>query len=140
MKTIIMLSAAILVAGCTHSGAPQASAPAQTQAALHEADLAAALSGRIAGPPQDCVNEADLGGNISYGRGVILLSGRTNDVVYVNRPPAGCPSLDFGRVLKPQTPLRRLCRGDRLTVFNPLSGVDIGRCSLGQFTPWRLAR
>ena len=140
MKTIIMLCAAILVAGCTSSGGPEVSPPAQTQAAEHEADLAAALSGRIAGPPQDCVSEADLGGNKSYGRDVILFSGRTADVVYVNRPTSGCPSLDFGRAIKIKTPAARLCRGDIVTVFDPVSGVEFGSCSLGEFTPYRRAR
>jgi hypothetical protein len=140
MKTIIMLCAAILMVGCTHSGGPQASAPAQAQAAQHEADLAAALSGRTAGPPQDCVSEADLGGNKSYGRDVILFTGRTNDVVYVNRPAGGCPTLDFGRAIKTQTPMTKLCRGDIVTVFDPVSSIEFGSCSLGEFTPYRRAQ
>jgi len=140
VKTIVMLCAAILVAGCTHSGRPEASAGAQTQAAEHEADLTAALSGRIAGPPQDCVTQADLGGNKSYGRDVILFSGRTGDVVYVNRPTVGCPGLDSGRALKTQTTMTQLCRGDIVTVFDPVSGVEFGSCSLGEFTPYRRAR
>jgi hypothetical protein len=140
MKTIIMLCAAILVVGCTHSGQPVAGTGDQTQAAEHEADLAAALSGRTAGPPQDCVNEADLGGNKSYGRGVILFSSRTDDVVYVNRPTAGCPTLDFGRAIKIKTPASKLCRGDIFTVFDPVSGIEYGSCSLGEFTPYRRAR
>ena len=140
MKTIIMLFAAILAAGCTYNRGPQASARAQTQAAEDEAGLAAALSGRIAGPPQDCVDQTDLGGNKSYGRGVILFSGRTSDVVYVNRPAAGCPGLDFGRALKTRTTTTQLCRGDIVTVFDPVSGTEFGGCSLGEFTPYRRAR
>ncbi|MGD1148146.1 MAG: hypothetical protein ABR961_09375 [Thermoanaerobaculaceae bacterium] len=140
MKTIIVLSAAILAAGCIHNGGPEANARAQAQAAKDEATLAAALSGRIAGPPQDCVSQGDLGGNKSFGRGVILFSGRVNDVVYVNRPPAGCPDLDFGRALKTRTTTTQLCRGDIVTVFDPSSGTEYGGCSLGEFTPYRRAR
>jgi hypothetical protein len=140
MKTIILLFAAILAAGCTHNGGPQVSARAQAQAAEDEAGLAAALSGRIAGPPQDCVDQGDLGGNKSYGRGVILFSGRTNDVVYVNRPAGGCPDLNLGRALKTRTTMTQLCRGDIVTVFDPISGTEYGGCGLGQFTPYRLAR
>jgi hypothetical protein len=140
MKTIILLSVAILVAGCTHGGGPETSAPAQSQAVKDEADLAAALSGRIAGPPQDCVSERDLGGNKSYGRGVIMFSGRTDDVVYVNRPPAGCPELHSGRALKTRTTATQLCRGDIILVFDPVSGMEFGGCSLGEFTPYRRAR
>ena len=140
MRTIIMLSAVILAAGCTHNGGREASARVQAQVAKDEADLAAALSGRIAGPPQDCVNERDLGGNKSYGRGVIVFSGRTNDVVYVNRPAAGCPGLIFGWALKTRTTTTQLCRGDIVTVFDPTSGTEYGGCTLGEFTPYRRAR
>ena len=140
MKTIIMLFAAILAAGCTYNGGAKASARAQAQAAEDEAGLAAALSGRIAGPPQDCVDPRDLGGNKSYGRGVILFSGRTDDVVYVNRPAGGCPGLNFGRALKTLTTTTQLCRGDIVTVFDPISGTEYGGCGLGEFTPYRRAR
>jgi hypothetical protein len=139
MKTIIMLFAAILAVGCTHTAKPATGGQAQEQAAKDEADLAAALGGRIAGPPQECVDQRDLGGNKSYGRGVILFSGRTNDVVYVNRPAAGCPDLDSGRALKTRTTTTQLCRGDLVTVFDPTSGVEFGGCSLGEFTPYRRA-
>jgi hypothetical protein len=140
MKTIIMLLAAVLAAGCTHNGGPQASERARAQAAEDEAGLAAALSGRIAGPPQDCVDARDLGGNKSYGRGVILFGGRTDDVVYVNRPAAGCPGLDFGWALKTRTTTTQLCRGDIVIVFDPVSGTEYGGCGLGEFTPYRRAR
>ena len=106
MKIVIALSAAILVAGCTSSGGPAPSARAQAQTARDEADLAAVLSGRIADPPQDCVDQRDLGGNKSYGREVIVFSGRNDDVVYVNRLPAACPGLNFGRRSRPGPPRR----------------------------------
>ena len=137
MKTIMMLFAAVVAAACTHGGRPETRVRAQTQAAEDEAKLAAALSGRIAGPAQDCVNERDLGGSESYGGRVILFRGPTDDVVYVNRPPAGCPGLDSGRALRVRTPAARLCRGDIATVFDPVSGTDLGGCSLGEFTPYR---
>jgi len=139
MKTVIMLCAAMLAVGCAHNRAPEATAPAQAQAAEDEAGLAAALSGRIAGPPQDCIDQVDLGGNKSYGRGVIVFTGRTDEVVYVNRPPGGCPDLYPGRALKTRTTTTRLCRGDNVTVFDPLSGMEYGGCSLGAFTPYRRA-
>jgi len=137
MKTLSMLFAAILAAACAHSGGPEASARAQAQAAEDEAGLAAVLSGRIAGPTQDCVDQVGLGGNTSYGRGVVVFNGRTDDVVYVNRPVAGCPELGSGRALRTRTTTTRLCRGDIVTVFDPFSGVDLGSCTLGEFTPYR---
>jgi hypothetical protein len=141
MKAIIvLLFAAILTTGCAGVRGPQASANAQAQAAKDEADLAAALSGRTAGLPQDCVNEHDLGDNRTYGRSIILFSGRTDEVVYVNRLPVGCPGLDFGRALKTRTTTSQLCRGDVVTVLDPASGAEYGSCSLGEFTPYRRTR
>ncbi len=95
------------------------------------------LRGRVAGPPQDCVNEPDLGGNKSYGRGVIVFGDPTGEVIYVNRPPAGCPELTSGRALMTQTTKAQLCRGDIVTVFDPVTRMEFGGCSLGAFTPYR---
>jgi hypothetical protein len=138
MKTTLMLLAAILLAGCAHDGGGRAAGAARTKAA--EGALAEALAGRVAGAPQDCISEPDLAGNQSFGSGVILFRSRTNDVLYVNRPPAGCAGLDFGRAIKVQSPATRLCRGDTVTVFDPVSGIEYGGCGLGEFTPYRSTR
>jgi hypothetical protein len=137
MKTVILLCAVILAAGCASAGRPGASTQAQSQAAKDKGKLAEALSGRIAGPPQDCVNERDLGGHQSFGEGVILFSGNTSSVVYVNRPPAGCLGLNFRPALKIQTTTTQLCRGDIVTLFDPATGQGYGGCALGEFTPYR---
>jgi hypothetical protein len=36
--------------------------------------------------------------------------------------------------------MSQLCRGDIVTVFDPISGVEFGGCSLGEFTPYRATR
>jgi hypothetical protein len=125
MKAITVLFAAVVVAACTHGGRPET-----------DARLTAALSGRTAGPAQDCVSERGLESE-PYGGRVILFRGPTDDVVYVNRPEAGCPGLDSGRAIRIRTPAARLCRGDIATVFDPMSGTELGGCSLGEFTPYR---
>ena len=136
MRTVIfVLSAAIVAAGCTHAGGAGAGAHADGAAGL-----ATVLAGRVAGPPRDCVGESELGGNRSYGRDVIVFSGRTDDVLYVNRPLVGCPELSFGRALRVTTTTGQLCRGDIVSVFDPSTGMEFGSCALGQFTPYRLAR
>ena len=140
MKTLLLLSAAILVAGCTSSGGASSGPPAQTQAAKDAAALAEALSGRVAGEPVDCVNERDLGGNKSYGRDVILFTGNTGDVLYVNRPTGGCPEVGSGRALKTKITTGQLCRGDIVTVLDPVSRMELGSCALGAFTPYRRSR
>jgi hypothetical protein len=139
LKTIIMLCATFLMVGCTHSGKPETSAGAQTQAAEQAASLEAALSGRIAGPPQVCVNARDLASNTTYVGGAILFRDRTNDVIWLNRPTTGgCSFLNPGRTLKFEGP--QLCRENVVTVVDPATGRDVAACGLGEFTPYRLAR
>ena len=130
MKKIIALSAAALTAGCTAERPMEMSAEAQSQ-------LTAELDGRVAGPPQNCVSRRDLQGNRSVGEGAIIFQGRSSGIVYVNRPPAGCPELDFGRALLTRSPSTQLCSGDIATVFDPVSGIQYGSCGLGEFTPYR---
>ncbi|WP_324748985.1 hypothetical protein SH591_09895 [Sphingomonas sp. LY54] len=141
MKPIIMLSAVVaLLGGCAYDRGPEAAARAEAEMAEDAANLEQALAGRVAEDPQSCVNSRDLAGNKSFGEGAILFRGRTNSTVYVNRPPTGCPDLSYGRALKVRTISTRLCRGDIINVFDPVSGVEYGSCSLGDFTPYRRGR
>jgi hypothetical protein len=139
MKPIVVLVATVLAVACTHGVGSKAGGSGGTQTAQDETALAEALTGRVAGEPQDCIRAAELAGNQTFGRGVILFRSRTNDVLYVNRPPGGCAGLDFGRAIKIQAPSTRLCRGDLITVFDPLTGAQYGSCGLGAFTPYRRA-
>jgi hypothetical protein len=131
-RTVPILGAAALTAACMPAEPVELTAPERMR-------LDAALEGRIAGEPQDCVNLRDLRGNRSVGEGVFLFDG-PGGLVYVNRPPGGCPSLDFGRALEVRTTSSRLCRGEVVGVFDPVSGVHMGGCGLGEFVPWRRAR
>jgi hypothetical protein len=137
MKSIVVLSAAVVAVACMHTGRPETGVGVRAQGAENDAKLAAALNGMTAGPAQDCVIERDLGSNESYGGRVVLFHGPTDDVVYLNRLPAACPGLDSGRSLRVRTPAARLCRGDIVTVFEPVSGMELGGCSLGKFMPYR---
>jgi hypothetical protein len=131
MKKIIALSAAALTAGCMAEPPMEMSAQAQSM-------LTAELDGRVqAGPPQSCVSQLNLGGNRSVGEGAIIFGDRNDNLVYVNRPRAGCPELDSGRALKTRTPSTRLCAGDIVEVFDPVNGFSYGSCGLGEFTPYR---
>jgi hypothetical protein len=44
-----------------------------------------------------------LGGNKTYGEGVIVFEGNTSRTVYVNHPPSGCPELNSSRALRTRT-------------------------------------
>ena len=129
MRIFLALAAAGLVAGCMEREPVELSADAQ-------AELARELEGRTAGDPVACVEQRDIRGNRSVGDGVILFDGPSG-IVYVNRPAAGCPSLNYGRALVTRTISTRLCRGDLARVFDPTSGIEYGGCSLGDFVPYR---
>ena len=131
MRTLLTITMASLAAGCTADAAVESSP-------LEEAALAVELADMSAGLAQRCVSLRDLGGNRSVGGGTIIFDGR-GDTVYVNRPPAGCPSLD-NRVLRSRTSTTQLCAGDIVSVFDPVSGSEFGACGLGEFTPYRRSR
>ena len=106
-----------------------------------EESLAAALANyEQSGPPTDCVNTRDLGGNRSAGEGAIIFEGTTRSRLWVNRPPGGCPNLNRGLALVIRTPTTRFCRGDIAQVIDPVARIPMGSCVLGDFTPYRLVR
>lgn len=134
MKTFAMIATAGLALGGV-----AAAAVSQGPASRSQARAEAILAGRTAEPAVHCVNQQRLRGNRSLPDGGILFGG--NDaVVYVNRPTAGCPSLDGGRFLVTRAPSGQLCSGDIVTVRDTGPGPEVGSCALGEFTPYRRAR
>ena len=136
MKTLLILSCLTFAVACTTDGEAQADADART-----ESKLATELRGyQPDGPAVSCVNLRSLAGNRSAGEGAIVFSGTTRSRLYVNRPPNGCPQMQFGRSLQIRTTGSQLCRGDIATVVEPSFGGDYGSCALGDFEPYRRVR
>jgi hypothetical protein len=133
MKKMIALSLLPLIAACMDQRPMEMSAEARTE-------LAAAIEGRTAEAPQNCVPTRDLRGNRSAGEGAIIFDSPSRNLIYVNRPAAGCPEIHSGLALKTRTPSTQLCRGDIVEVFDPVSGFSRGGCGLGEFTPYRRLR
>jgi hypothetical protein len=134
MKTLLTISCLALLAACARDEPLQADANG-------EARLSAALRDySSAGPAVSCVSTRNLGGNRSAGEGAIIFDGGRHDRLWVNRPPAGCPDLSFGRALAVRTTTTKLCRGDIADVFDPVSGFHFGGCALGDFEPYRRNR
>ena len=130
MYKLLVPMLALVGASC----APQ-EPPAMT--AKQESDFAKLIEGRTPGKPQSCVNSTLLRGNKTYGEGVVVFEGATNSVVWVNRPPAGCPELKWSRALRTRLHSSQLCSNDIATVFDPTNGIEYGSCSLGDFVPYR---
>ena len=134
MKKLVPLTLAVLTTGC------MAEPPPERYSARTEAGLARELAGRTAGPPRNCIPSRDLLGNRSVGEGAVIFSTRSRKLIYVNRPPAGCPEIRPGMALRTRTTGTQLCRGDIVEVFDPVMGFGRGACSLGDFQPYRRAR
>lgn len=133
MRYLILLASACLAAGCTRDE------PVETTA-RDLSRMEAELKGyEPAGPPVSCVNMRDLQGNRSIGEGALVFDGPPGRK-WINRPPAGCPSLEFGRALRVRTSSSQLCRNEIVTVLDPVSGSEYGGCGLGDFEPYRRIR
>lgn len=134
MKTLLALPIIALTVGCMAERPMEMGAAAQSQ-------LAEELQGRVqAGPPQSCVSSRTLGGNRSVGEGAIIFRTQGSNLVYVNRPPAGCPEIGVGRAIRVRTTSSQLCAGDIAEVFDPVQNFSYGGCGLGEFTPYRRPR
>ena len=133
MKPVLMLLLSGLAAGCMAAAdeAGELSAAAQSE-------LDAALAGRSPGPAMSCIPQRDIRHTRTIADGVMLFEG-PGDVVWVNRPGGGCGALRFGRAFRTRTPSSSLCRGDIVTVFDPVSGMEFAGCSLVDFVPYRRA-
>lgn len=102
-------------------------------------ELAAETASRLAGQPQSCVPQRDLEGNRTVDDGDAIIFSGGGNLIYVNRPPGGCPTLRFGRTLVTRSTTGQLCRGDIVDVVDLTSGMHYGSCGLGDFVPYRRA-
>ncbi|WP_156680110.1 DUF6491 family protein [Sphingomonas profundi] len=110
--------------------------PAAAPAASVLSDKAqAALKGRTAGAPVDCISLPRIrSSTIVDGTAIIYKEG--NHRWYVNVPDPACPMLESRRSLITRIPSTRLCRLDLVTVVDLPIGFDYGACALGSFVPY----
>ncbi len=139
MKKILALTAVALTAACMGQGPMQTASMEMSPQA--ESRLVDELRGRVqSGAPLNCVPARTLRGNRSVGEGAIIFRTVGSDLVYVNRPPAGCPEIRPSRAITLSSPSTNICAGDIASVIDPVQRFTFGSCSLGQFTPYRRAR
>jgi hypothetical protein len=129
MKKLILVLV-LTTAACAQQG-PMA------MTAQQDLDFQKAIAGRTPGPPQSCVQQRLLQGNKTYGQSVIVFGDTADSMIYLNRPPAGCPELRGHAALRTRTTTDQLCRNDIVTVFDPTTGIEFGGCGLGDFVPYR---
>lgn len=125
MKPGVVLLA--LLAGAGSEPADRAGAPPSA--------IAHVMRGRTPGAPVPCISQRGLRQTRAIA-GALLFKGPSG-TVYVNEGIAGCRALALGRAIRAGGPTGRLCRGDIVTAFDPVSGAEFGGCMLGEFVPWR---
>jgi hypothetical protein len=104
----------------------------------HEAELARALQGRVAGEPVDCIDLHRVrSSRVITGTAIIYDAG---SVLYVNRPENGARELNQWDTMVTRTPSTRLCSVDTVTMVNPGSRSFSGVVFLGDFVPYRRVR
>jgi hypothetical protein len=75
-----------------------------------------------------------------YVGGETILYKISNNLVYRNDPPGGCPGLNSNLALETRNPTGMLCSGEIAQVRDYTQGFSPGSCALGRFVPYRRAR
>lgn len=132
MPRMLLVPLTLLAAGCTAYAGGYDSAAADPAAAQAKVDEA--VAGRVAGTPVQCVPNRDVESKTSLTSDLMLFRVR-GDVVYLNQTRGPC-NLKPWAAWKRQTISPNLCSGEIIDVFDPRSGVPLGSCSLGEFTPY----
>lgn len=129
MRKLIALLAGTLMLG----GVAQAREPRD-----HEAELARALQGRVAGEPVDCIDLHLIRSSRVITDTAILYD--AGGVIYVNRPANGADQLNQWDTMVTRTPTTRLCNVDTITMVDAASRSFQGVVFLGDFVPYRRVR
>ena len=97
------------------------------------------LAGRIAGPPQQCINPSSTTNAAIADEGMVVWreSGRR---WWVARPIGPCPSLRPMNTLIIERWGSQLCRNDRFRVLTPGQAIASAPCRFGDFVPYTRAK
>ena len=111
---------------------------AQAKPADHEAELARAVAGRVAGEPVDCIDmHRVLSSHIIPGTAIVYDAG---GVIYVNRPRSGAESMDQWDIMVNRLWSSQLCSIDTVQLIDQGSHMYSGSVFLGEFVPYRRVR
>ena len=129
MRAIPLFLAAAALTGCMTQPAPA------TRSAEAQAELQKLLAGRVAGTPMSCLS--------SYRKTeMIRIDDRTvafkdGSKVYVNNLIGECSGLKSGfYTLVTRSHGSGMCRGDIADVADVSTGMVVGSCAIGDFTPY----
>jgi len=108
---------------------------AQAKPEDHEAELARAVAGRVAGQPVDCIDMHRVrSSHIIPGTAIVYDAG---GIVYVNRPRGGAESMDQWDIMVNRLYSSELCSVDTVQLIDQGSHMYSGTVFLGEFVPYR---
>ena len=135
-KTSIMavVATVALLAACSTAPAEQTRSPAAAK------ELADALAGRVAGPPQRCIsNFPNTQVQVVDDWTILYDEGST---IYVQNPRGGCPGIDSGSrtLVARQVGTSQMCDGDINQAVDLRTGIGGAPCVFGPFVPYTKAK
>lgn len=109
---------------------------ASALAARGDREFASAIAGRVAGPPQRCINPVNTGGPQLIAPDRLVY--RDASTVWVTRAE-GCPFIGRDEVVIAEVFGGQLCRNDRFRTIQrgASAGIPGPYCRYGDFTPYR---
>ncbi|HET9397488.1 MAG TPA: hypothetical protein VFO45_01580 [Sphingomicrobium sp.] len=119
-----------LLAACSTAPAEQSRSPKAAK------DLADALAGRVAGPPQRCIsNYPHVEVQVIDDWTILFREGST---VYVQNPQGGCPGIGTGSrtLVTRQVGTSQMCQGDINQAVDLRTGIGGAACVFGPFIPY----
>ena len=128
--SLLMVGSVALAASCSTAPGQQARSP---QAAK---ELTDALAGRVAGPPQRCIDSSRTTKVHPIDDWTIIYDqGRT---LYVQNPKGGCPGIGSGSdiLVTRQVGPARLCENEIAHTVDLTSRIERAACVLGPFVPY----
>ena len=116
-------------------GASATALAADRDNSKNEAQLSAALAGRVAGKPVDCISLRDIrSSQIIDHTAIVYDTGRGQ--LLVNRPRVGASSPDSDDILVTKTYGSDLCSLDTINLIDRGSRFSHGFVGLGEFVPY----
>ena len=130
---ILTAGTASLLAACSTAPAQQSRSPAAAK------ELADALAGRVAGPPQRCIPTYRTTKVTPIDDFTILYD--QGSTIYVQSPRGGCPGVGSGSdILVTRQTTNQLCDGEIAQTVDLTSRVERGGCVFGPFVPYTRPR
>lgn len=123
-----LLLAAALATGASAGASTRDNAEA-------DREFARAIGDRVAGEPQNCIDQSRVTGPQIVGDRTLIYrqSGRR---LWVSQLPDTCPFLRRDSILIVYVNSGQLCRRDRFQTITPLTSIPSASCFFGVFTPY----